>query len=84
MSKIQFSELQKTDSQLSQLSDRETANVVGGGRGDYYRKIRNDITNKFNIATIVQINNNVNVQLAFNGDNFNIANLNNNAGANQG
>ena len=84
MSKIQFGELQKTDSQLNQLSDRETANIVGGKRGGYYRKIRNDITNNINVATIVQINNNVNVQIAFNGDNFNIANLNNNAGASQG
>ena len=82
MSKIKFAQLQETNSELSTLSDRETGTVVGGN--GYYRQIRNDIVNNINIATIVQINNNINVQIAFNGDNFNIANLNNNAGASQG
>ena len=82
MSKIQFNELQATQSELSTLSDRETGTVVGGN--GYYRQIRNDIVNNINVATIVQVNNNINVQIAFNGDNFNFANLRNNAGASQG
>ena len=82
MSKIQLNELQTTPSELNQLSPRETASVVGGN--SFYRQIRNDIVNNVNIANIVQVNNNVNIQIAFNGDNFNIANLNNNAGAVQG
>ena len=82
MSKIKFDELQVTNSQLSTLDEQETGAVVGG-RG-YYRRLRNDIRNSINISNIVQINNNINIQLAFNGDNFNIANLNNNAGASQG
>lgn len=82
MSRIKFAQLQETNSQLSTLNEQETGAVVGG-RG-YYRKLRNDIRNSINIATIVQVNNNINVQIAFNGDNFNIANLNNNAGASQG
>ncbi|MDJ0590780.1 MAG: hypothetical protein QNJ72_12400 [Pleurocapsa sp. MO_226.B13] len=83
MSKIQFAELQETKSELNQLSSTETSAVVGG-YNPYYRQIRNDIVNDIDIATIVQINNNINVQIAFNGDNFNVANLNNNAGAFQG
>ena len=83
MSKIKFTELTATKSELNQLSDRETETVVGG-YSDYYRDVRNDIVNNINVANIVQVNNNVNVQIAFNGDNFNVANLNNNAGAFQG
>ena len=79
MSKIKLTELQAPKSELNQLSDRETGAVVGGY--DFYREIRNDIVNDINIANIVQVNNNVNIQIAFNGDNFNVANLNNNAGA---
>ena len=82
MSKIKLTELQAPKSELNQLSDRETGAVVGGY--DYYRELRNDIVNNINIANIVQVNNNVNIQIAFNGDNFNVANLNNSAGAFQG
>jgi|GEM_PF-6938963 len=82
MSKIQFNELQATQSELSTLNESETGTVVGGY--DYYRNYRNEVINKINIATIVQVNNNINVQIAFNGDNFNVANLRNNAGAFQG
>ena len=82
MSKIKFAQLQATDSELSVLNHEETGAVVGGS--DYYRQIRNEFISNINIANIVQINNNVNVQIAFNGDNFNVANLNNNAGATQG
>lgn len=77
MSKIQIAELQEVNSELNSLSDRETGAVVGGKRS-----VLNGIN--LNLANIVQINNNINVQIAFNGDNFNIANLNNNAGASQG
>ena len=80
MSKIKLNELQAPKSELSQLSNSETGAVVGG-YGSYYRELRNDIVNDINIANIVQVNNNVNVQIAFNGDNFNVANLNNSAGA---
>lgn len=83
MSKIQIAELKETKSELNLLDDHSTGEVVGG-YGNYYRGLRNDIINNINIATIVQINNNINIQIAFNGDNFNIANLNNNAGANLG
>ena len=83
MSKIKFTELQAPESQFSQLNERETGSVVGGF-SDYYRELRNDIVNNVNVANIVQVNNNVNIQIAFNGDNFNVANLGNSAGATQG
>ena len=83
MSKIKFTELQASKSELNQLSQSETGAVVGGF-SSYYREIRNDIVNNINIANIVQVNNNVNVQIAFNGDNFNVADLDNSAGASQG
>ena len=83
MSKIQFNELQTTNSELNVLSDRQSTEIVGGYAG-YYREIRNEVVNNINIANIVQVNNNVNVQIAFNGDNFNVANLSNSAGAFQG
>lgn len=79
MSKIQFNELQATQSELSTLNESETGDVVGGY--GYYRNYRNEVLNNINIATIVQVNNNINVQIAFGGDNFNVANLRNNAGA---
>ena len=83
MSKIKFTELQAPKSQLNQLSEQETGSVVGGF-SSYYRELRNDIRNNVNVANIVQVNNNVNIQIAFNGDNFNVANLGNSAGATQG
>lgn len=82
MSRIQIAELKETKSELNLLDDRSTGAIVGGY--GYYQSLRNDIVNNINIATIVQVNNNINIQLAFNGDNFNIANLNNNAGATLG
>jgi hypothetical protein len=81
MSKIQINELQAS-SELNQLSDRETLTVVGG-YGYYGNKIRNEVVNDIDIANIVQINNNINIQIAFGGDNYNVANLSNNAGATQ-
>lgn len=81
MSKIQISELQASQSELSQLNDCQTGKVVGGY--GYYKGYRNDIANNIDIASIVQINNNINIQIAFGGDNYNVANLRNNAGAYQ-
>ncbi|MDJ0571991.1 MAG: hypothetical protein QNJ53_23500 [Pleurocapsa sp. MO_192.B19] len=72
MSKIQIAELQEVNSELNLLSDRETSMVVGGYR-NYF--------GNFDFTNIIQINSNINVQIAFNGDNFNLANLNNNANA---
>lgn len=83
MSKIQFNELATTKSELNLLSDRETGAVVGGYGYDR-NAVRNYYASNINIATIVQVNNNINIQIAFNGDNYNVANLTNNAGANQG
>jgi hypothetical protein len=71
MSKIQITELQASQSELNVLDDRQTGTVVGG----YWKG--------FNFANVVQINNNINVQIAFGGDNYNWSNLNNNAGATQ-
>lgn len=72
MSKIQITELQASQSELNLLDDCQTGNVVGG-----YKDLG------INLANIVQINNNINVQIAFGGNNYNVANLNNNAGATQ-
>lgn len=80
MSRIQIAELEN-NAELNLLNDRETSAVVGGYD---YKKLRNDIVSNINIANIVQINNNINIQIAFNGDNFNVANLNNRAGADLG
>ena len=78
MSKITFAELQKVNSEFNLLDERETTAIIGGR--DYYKKFRKSYGN-INIVNVVQINNNINVQIAFNGDNFNVSNLNNNAGA---
>ncbi|WP_019505016.1 hypothetical protein [Pleurocapsa sp. PCC 7319] len=72
MSKIQIAELQELNSELSLLSDRETGTVIGGHRKRYFN---------FEFTNIVQINNNVNVQVSFGGDNFNVSVLSNDAGA---
>jgi hypothetical protein len=72
MSKIQINELQESKSELNVLDDGQTSNVVGGYLD-------------FDIANIVQVNNNINVQVAIGGgSNYNWSNLGNNAGADQG
>ena len=78
MSKIKITKLEKPQSELNLLSDRDTGEIVGG------RNYRKQFRNNIKISTIVQLNNNINIQLAFNGDNYNLANLNNNAGSSQG
>lgn len=72
MSKIQITELQASQSELNVLDDCQTGNVVGG-YGDF----------GINLSNLVQVNNNINVQIAFGGSNYNWSNLNNNAGATQ-
>ena len=71
MSRIQISELKQNASELKVLSERESGAIIGG----------NDTVDEINlyidISTIFQINNNINVQIAINGDNLNLAELNN-------
>ncbi|MGL5078164.1 MAG: hypothetical protein ACRDBG_20390 [Waterburya sp.] len=71
MSKIQITELQASQSELNVLDAHQTDTVVGG----YWEG--------FDFSNVVQINNNINVQIAFGGDNYNWSNLNNNAGTTQ-
>ena len=70
MSRIKIADLDQ--SQLEVLSDRETMAIIGGS------KQGNTINFSINISPIFQINSNINVQIAINGDNFNLANLSNN------
>lgn len=77
MSRINIAELQPNQSEFNVLSIPETDLVYGGRRA-----IRNSFTN-VQIASIIQVNNNVTVQIAFGGSNINISNLTNNAGVNQ-
>jgi hypothetical protein len=74
MSKIQIAELEKVNSELNELNEREVGQIVGGRRG----------FGGINIANIVQVNNNINVQVAIGGSNYNWSNLNNNGNSNQG
>ena len=78
MSKIQIAELQKVNSEFNELSDREVGQIVGG------RKIRNRYFGGINIANTVQVNNNINIQIAFGGSNFNWSDLTNNGKSTQG
>jgi len=86
MSKIQITELQASTSELNVLSDRETGNVVGGhGKGKGKGKgLYKGVLSSLNLTNIVQINNNINIQVAIGGDNYNFSNLGNNAGSSQG
>ena len=77
MSKINISELKPSKSELKVLNETETTGVLGGRR-----RIRNSFNQ--NIAQIVQVNNFVNIQIAFgNGSNSSVGILTNNAGVNQ-
>lgn len=80
MTKIQVNELQTTQSEFNLLSDRQTSAVVGGNSFD--REIRNTFGG-INVSNIFQINNNISINIAFDGDIFNVNNQTNNAGANQ-
>jgi hypothetical protein len=60
MSKIQITELQESKSELNLLDDCQTGNVVGG-YGDF----------KLNLGNLVQVNNNITVQVALGGSNYN-------------
>lgn len=75
MSRIKIADLYQNACELEVLSDREIGAIVGG----------NDTVNEINIpinaSIIFQINNNINVQIAINGDNFNVADLINNGEA---
>ncbi|BAZ43775.1 hypothetical protein NIES4102_07770 [Chondrocystis sp. NIES-4102] len=76
MSKIQIAELATSTSELNVLSDRATGDIVGGyGKG---------WAKKLSFANIIQINNNINIQIAFGGSNYNWTNQGNNAGTSQG
>lgn len=80
MSKIQIAELRETSSKLNILNAQETSTVVGGYdyNSGYRREVRNAYIGDINIIT--QVINNINIQIAFGGDNFNVANLSNTAG----
>jgi hypothetical protein len=78
MSKIQIAELEKVNSELNELNEREVGQIVGG------RNVRNRFFDGINIANIVQVNNNINIQIAFGGSNFNYSYLINNGNSTQG
>lgn len=77
MSRIKIAELKQV-SELKVLSDRETSAIIGGS------EIENEIdlpeinlSLSIDVSAIFQINNNISVQVAINGDNFNVADLSN-------
>jgi hypothetical protein len=78
MSKIQIAELEKVNSEFNELNEREVGQIVGG------RNVRNRFFDGINIANIVQVNNNINIQIAFGGSNFNYSYLINNGNSTQG
>lgn len=71
MSRIQIVDLNQNTSELRVLSDREISGIVGG------EDTVNEINIPINVSIIFQVNNNINVQIAINGDNLNLADLNN-------
>lgn len=72
MSKIKITELKPNFSELKLLNERETSAIIGGS------DMVNEINFFIDVSTIFQINNNINVQVAINGDNLNLADLSNN------
>ena len=78
MSKIQIAELEKVNSEFNELNEREVGQIVGG------RNVRNRFFGGINIANIVQVNNNINIQIAFGGSNYNWSSLTNNGNSTQG
>jgi len=77
MSRIQIAELEKVNSEFSELNDREVAQIVGG------RNIRNNYFGGINVNNTVQVNNFINVQIAFNGNNYSVGILTNGNTTNQ-
>ena len=76
MSKINILELQPAKSELTVLNNDETGLVMGGRR-----RIRNQFINQSNNALIFNVNNLVNIQLAFGGgSNTSVNTITNNAG----
>jgi len=77
MSKIQIAELQKANSELNDLNDREVSEIVGGGG-------YNVNFGGINVNSTVQVNTPVIVQVAFGGSNYGYSYSSNNNGTNQG
>lgn len=73
MSGIQIADLNQnaSKSKIEELSDRDTKAIFGGN------EIISDTNVSVEVNNIFQINTNINVQIAINGDNFNLADLSN-------
>ena len=70
---IKIADLKPNASELEILSERETMAIAGSY--DTANKIDFDVN--VDVRTNIQINNNLNFQIAVNGNNFNLAELSN-------